>query len=195
MKKITMFIAAVLAVACTSKNNNQEAVQAEEVQVETTCAAADSVEIAALEYDFTPSESDGGTGYAYKWVSFATDFAEKGKSLDATYDGLALTIVGEPYQFRFQVESFDADGNAKDNISSVYWLTGEHSGTEPVLATLDSATVKKTYKDETTVVFQLPAEITERFADGNAGMHIHFGDQGSAGDMVISKAVLFQTKK
>lgn len=194
MKKITLFIAAILAVACTSKNN-QEAVQTEEVQVATECVVADSVEITALEDDFTPSESDEGTGYAYKWVSFATDFAKAGKTLDASYDGLALTFVGEPFQFRFQVESFDADGNAKDNITAVYWLTGEHSGQEPVLVTLDSVAVNKTYKDETTIAFKLPAEITERFADGNAGLHVHFGGQGSTGDMVVSKAVLFQTAK
>ncbi len=200
MKKLTLILAVVLAASCSSKKNNAEAEAAltceqTEQQIDATQLQMTSpIEITALEQDYQPLVSeDNAAGYAYKWVSFATDFAREGKTLNGTYNGLALTFVGEPFQFRFQVESFDADGNAKDNICPVYWLNGQH--TDPVLTTLDGSTVANTCNEETTVYFELPAEITERFADGNAGMHIHFGDQGSAGDLVISKAYLFQVAK
>ena len=147
---------------------------------------SDAVRIYNLEQTFAPG--DGGS-YKYTTVFVAADFEDADEVLSEAYNGLALTFTGEIYQLRFDVESF-VEGVAQANNTPVTWIHNDDDGN--VILTSLEGTVPATAETETTVYLKLTDDILERFADGDAIFHVHYGDQGSTGSLTITEAYLFK---
>jgi len=174
MKKITLLVVAALATVSAFAFN----------------LPADNVRLYSMEQTYAPSAADEGTGYAYTYVSLASDFEDAEKTLDGTYDALALKVKGEVFQFRFQSESF-IEGTAQGDHTTVTWLNGEHE-TELVVTPLEG-TVENTYSDATFIYVKLPSDYAARFNNNDACFHVHFGGQGSTGNLEISEAYIFKS--